>query len=214
MHYQRWRQKGDVGEAAPSRQRHAGEVCAVDGCGQPRRKRDWCGSHYVQWNKTGEVVPFAHQWSRAETCCVCGKPTGAVPGLKKYCSWACKTNWCNYNGEVPASVDCVHCGKPINLATSGKGGKRRRSDVKQCRRCRNDMRKHGMSVEQLAQRDGTSCGLCGSPVDMSLRKPNLMCPSVDHILPRARGGTNDPANLQLAHLLCNTTKRDRIAEAA
>lgn len=98
--------------------------------------------------------------------------------------------------------------------TKGKGGKRLRIDIKQCKRCKNNMRKHGMSVDQLAQRDGSNCGICGSPVDMTLRKPNLMSPSVDHIYPRARGGTNDPANLQLAHLLCNTTKQDRVPEAA
>lgn len=212
MHYQRWRQTGDVGESAPTRVKHAGEACAVKGCGQPRRKRDWCGSHYVQWQSTGEVKPFAFKWSRAETCCVCGKPTGKVPGLKKYCSYACHMNWRNHNGQVPAFVECVHCGKRMDL-TKGKGGKRLRSDIKQCKRCKNDMLKHGMSVEQLAQRDGTDCGICGKPVDMALRFPDMMRASVDHKHPRARGGTNDPENLQLAHLLCNMIKSDRVTEA-
>jgi 5-methylcytosine-specific restriction endonuclease McrA len=35
-------------------------------------------------------------------------------------------------------------------------------------------------------------------------------PSVDHIIPRALGGTHDPENLQLTHLVCNLIKHDRI----
>lgn len=72
-----------------------------------------------------------------------------------------------------------------------------------------------MTVGELAQRDGTDCGICGGPVDMSLRKADSrMCASIDHIVPRAHGGTNDPANLQLAHLQCNAVKSDRLEVAA
>ncbi len=55
------------------------------------------------------------------------------------------------------------------------------------------------------------CGICGKPVDMTLRYPNPMSKTVDHIVPINRGGhPSDIENLQLAHLACNLEKSDRI----
>lgn len=47
-------------------------------------------------------------------------------------------------------------------------------------------------------------------MDFRLTAPDPYRPSVDHRVPRARGGTNEPENLQLAHLHCNQVKSDRI----
>lgn len=55
------------------------------------------------------------------------------------------------------------------------------------------------------------CGICGRPVDKSLRYPDPMSPTVDHIIPVSRNG--DPVsldNLQLAHRYCNRQKGDRL----
>lgn len=55
------------------------------------------------------------------------------------------------------------------------------------------------------------CGICGKPVDMSLRYPNPMSKTVDHIIPINRGGhPSDLENLQLAHLTCNLEKSDKL----
>jgi 5-methylcytosine-specific restriction endonuclease McrA len=90
--------------------------------------------------------------------------------------------------------------------------RRRSHTVKACRRCRQDLSKHGMSVRHLARRDGSACGICAAPVDLTLKAPHPGAPSVDHIFPRARGGDSDPKNLQLAHLRCNILKRDHVLE--
>lgn len=56
-----------------------------------------------------------------------------------------------------------------------------------------------------------TCGICGKPVDMSLRAPNPMAPCVDHIVPVAKGGhPSDIDNLQLAHWSCNRQKSDKL----
>lgn len=55
------------------------------------------------------------------------------------------------------------------------------------------------------------CGICGKPVDKTLRYPDPMAATVDHIIPLARRG--DPIsidNLQLAHWICNRQKSDKI----
>jgi len=57
----------------------------------------------------------------------------------------------------------------------------------------------------------TVCGICGRPVDHSLKYPHPMAASVDHIIPIARGGhPSDISNLQLTHWTCNRQKADRL----
>lgn len=55
------------------------------------------------------------------------------------------------------------------------------------------------------------CALCGKPVDKTLRYPNPLSPSVDHIIPINRGGhPSDIDNLQLTHWVCNRLKSDKL----
>ena len=57
----------------------------------------------------------------------------------------------------------------------------------------------------------TICGICGKPVDFSLKWPHPLSPCVDHIVPVSRGGhPSDFANLQLAHMCCNREKSDKL----
>jgi hypothetical protein len=54
----------------------------------------------------------------------------------------------------------------------------------------------------VIERDGYTCGLCGldvAPDDVH----------IDHVLPRSRGGSDHPDNLQVAHSLCNVRKGNR-----
>ena len=58
------------------------------------------------------------------------------------------------------------------------------------------------------------CAICSKPMPKSrwdvehatLWKKRR--PTFDHIRPRAKGGSDDPANLQLAHAQCNKRKGD------
>ena len=57
------------------------------------------------------------------------------------------------------------------------------------------------------------CAICGQPVDKSIKYPDPMSPTVDHIIPLSKNG--DPValdNLQLAHRYCNRQKSDKIIE--
>ena len=57
----------------------------------------------------------------------------------------------------------------------------------------------------------TVCAICGRPVDFNLKAPHPMSPTVDHIIPVAKGGhPSDLANLQLAHRCCNRQKSDKL----
>lgn len=58
------------------------------------------------------------------------------------------------------------------------------------------------------ERDGWRCGICGESIDSTLRYPDPASASVDHVLPLAAGGSHTYANVQAAHLSCNSAKRD------
>lgn len=57
-----------------------------------------------------------------------------------------------------------------------------------------------------------SCGICGEPMDRSLKHPDPLSKSVDHIHPVSRGGAHAADNLQWAHLICNIRKGAKVPD--
>ena len=56
------------------------------------------------------------------------------------------------------------------------------------------------------------CAICGKPVDKSLKFPDPLSPTIDHIIPIEKGGhPSDIDNLQLAHFCCNRAKYTKLA---
>lgn len=69
------------------------------------------------------------------------------------------------------------------------------------------IRAMGSTRSSILRRDGHRCAYRGSsPVCVT------RATSVDHVLPRSRGGGDDPANLVAACLPCNQLKGDRTPE--
>ena len=61
----------------------------------------------------------------------------------------------------------------------------------------------------LATQD--TCGICGQPVDISLKVGDPMAPTIDHIIAISKGGhPSSIENLQLAHATCNRQKSDKL----
>lgn len=58
----------------------------------------------------------------------------------------------------------------------------------------------GADIEAIRVAQGNRCYLCGKP----LKKYHI-----DHFIPLAKGGTNDPGNLRLACPKCNLSKHDK-----
>lgn len=57
------------------------------------------------------------------------------------------------------------------------------------------------------------CALCHTPIDLEAPKFHPLSVEVDHITPRARGGSLYALdNLQLSHSKCNRKKGSRMAE--
>ena len=66
---------------------------------------------------------------------------------------------------------------------------------------------------KLYERDGWMCHLCDKPVDKEAHFNEDLAPSLDHLKPRSKGGSDDPSNLRTAHRVCNSTRRDDELEA-
>lgn len=62
----------------------------------------------------------------------------------------------------------------------------------------------------LLERDGNACRRCGLPIDMTLSGLHPDGPTLGHIDPAARRGTDDLGNLGLEHRRCNLAAGARV----
>jgi 5-methylcytosine-specific restriction endonuclease McrA len=62
---------------------------------------------------------------------------------------------------------------------------------------------------QIFKRDRLICHICGKKTDPRKSAPHPKAPTIDHIVPIAKGGTHEPANVATACFMCNATKSDR-----
>lgn len=66
------------------------------------------------------------------------------------------------------------------------------------------------SALELARAQRWKCVLCGGKLSTQHVHPHALSLSIDHTIPRSLGGTDDPANLTAAHLICNVKKNNGV----
>lgn len=59
----------------------------------------------------------------------------------------------------------------------------------------------------IYERDSWTCQLCLEPVDRDAITGDWM-PTLDHVVPRSKGGSDDPSNLRCCHAWCNSVRGD------
>ena len=69
-----------------------------------------------------------------------------------------------------------------------------------------------ITLQALYKRDNGICWLCGKPCDITLDGNDNYYPSIDHVIPIAKGGKDLWSNVKLAHRICNTMKSDHIID--
>lgn len=94
----------------------------------------------------------------------------------------------------------------------------RKKDVKRRAKLRRVERDNSISLGKLFKRDDGLCYLCGGVCDWTDYQEingtfiaGNSYPSVDHVIPISHGGSDTWDNIKLAHRLCNSKKRDKIA---
>lgn len=108
----------------------------------------------------------------------------------KTCMWCSRPFITSQPSQVRCSAACVK-----QWATAHKGDNPR------------PWRVHAMHVYN---RDSWVCHLCGLPT-LKAWDPNDIdhSPSLDHIIPRSKGGSDDPSNLATAHFRCNARRSNK-----
>jgi len=158
-------------------------------------------------------------------CAWCSEPFLLRSSRSRFCSVTCENREYAHRergGPGPEGRPCLLCDRlgwwrryctscaEIASIEAARLGKRR---AKRARRARERAApSDGYTLAEVAIEDDYICGLCGDWVDMNLEVPHPEAPTIDHIVPLVRGGTDYRENLQLAHFLCNSRKGDRTAD--
>lgn len=176
-----------------------------------------------------------------ERSCACGRAFmihERERNRRKWCSEACRLRAYRERNPRPpkppkpkrgptlnvhACVECAH-----EFLAKQRGGSapsycshecRLRREARRFRRDRDKERERRLRaawVEEVDrvvvfERDGWTCQLCGELCDRDAQVPDRRAPTVDHVIPLARGGLHSYANVQTAHLSCNASKGARLA---
>ena len=148
---------------------------------------------------------------RTYQCKVCGKPFHYTDhnASYSYCSDTCKAAWLAIHNppslNVAATKQCERCGKEFE--TEHRGWKRFCSTV--CQQKNTYEKTKGIIRTSpyyqrrfsILARDGFRCRYCGR----SAQEDGVKL-QVDHIMPKEKGGADEPANLITACQECNTGK--------
>ena len=137
------------------------------------------------------------QTARTFTCKTCGRDFQTT-GWPLFCSPLCSyLDRHNPSCEVVRST-CRACGRTILWHSA------RTYCSTTCKRNRPQRwRKHALAVHE---RDQWTCLLCGTPTLREWVKGDMRSPTLDHIMPRSLGGSDDIGNLRTAHWLCNSIR--------
>lgn len=118
---------------------------------------------------------------------------------------------------------CVICGTVTTnkYCCSTRCSQRRHNQIKEVKRrakLLNALVDADITLEALYERDGGVCYICGKHCDWTDRETidgTVICgnsyPSIDHVVPLAKGGLHEWSNVKLAHRHCNSVKSDNIA---
>ena len=169
----------------------------------------------------------------SRTCPTCGSEFIVKPSdSKTYCSSQCQyesmrsdaTHVCQHCGDrfrpkasnrtTYCSRDCAYAAHSARAAAKVISG----DALAKCKGYRDRAIRYGceytpgLTLAKVMERKGNTCGICGQPIDISVKYPNPTSASLDHIMPMSKRGGHVMDNVQPAHLRCNIIKRDRLIE--
>lgn len=217
----------------------AHRTCTLDGCGRKHRARGLCSSHYnqthgadrhrkelVECSACGEPVMKVRSRNKSIRP-VCSDR------CKYFVQWGYWPKGRDLVGPVAAAVErsvvapmvvipstrlvfvageCAWCEAAFTTRTTSGVARTCSADCQRLHERRSGGRRFIVRPQvrlSIYERDGWICQLCGDPVDADLDPNDIWGATLDHVVPQSRGGSDHPANLQLAHRWCNSVINDR-----
>ncbi len=207
------------------------KTCTLPDCTNAHRARGLCSTHWNrQYGKPDPKYPII--------CLTCGKEHLSARRDGKYCSEVCKGIGLRKRYST-ALVLWTPPPKQPRAMPGPLRPLRRRWYMGRCRLCatafvhdsprthycspqctRRDLKAKRRVLQKSAyvapvsptyifERDNWTCQLCRRKVNRKAVVPHPRAPVLDHVIPLAKGGTHEPANVQCAHFMCNCLKSDR-----
>ena len=195
----------------------------------PLSQRSVCDACKVEAKQAKKEARLVGQCSPVpwRECPICQERF--VSRAKKYCGRSCAAKAGNLLPQT-AVFECRQCGVSVTREP-GNGWRRAFCSLKcghehhkrkhrgspaykkmklEANRRRRARKRSNAPVEKIdfdlvLQRDEYSCQLCHEQVDWSVA---AKYPTLDHIVPISKGGSHTYKNVQVAHQLCNSRKRD------
>lgn len=175
---------------------------ACEGCGETYEARSDSHSRFcslacanrAQRAKWGKCTDLVH---------VGPKVTAPAPATAPVTVVTSGRTW-----RTITSGPCGWCGEPFTSTAYGArycSGRcsRRASEARQGRFVVPDSIRRA-----IYERDNWTCQICHEPVEPDANPLSDWFPSLDHIVPRSQGGSDDDDNLRTAHRWCNAVRGD------
>lgn len=192
-------------------------LCDIKECGRPHRGRGYCNTHLLRLQRHGHPLvakKAANGTHTAQTCFVPECDAGAK--ARGYCAKHYSRLVRHGDVDVRLKLGNGEASEQRKLENRRNARNRYSKTVHGRLRSRyaNAKRRvlsgggsaHISKHEFLSLWNSPLCGICSTNVSDADK-------SIDHIIPLARGGSNDLENMQIAHLVCNQRKNRFMAVA-
>lgn len=151
-----------------------------------------------------ECVAASKLAHNKRTCESCGqKCTGAICLTCRRARWVKDCRMCGDTFVRPRGSFCTLTCALDYAAITRTSNERPSTDWKLAPSARKRI------IAHLLERDGSSCAICRARIDLTASRRDPGMASIDHVIPRSAGGSNDMSNLRLAHLGCNSSRGNR-----
>lgn len=170
-----------------------------------------CGALLQQANRSELPRRWPRTSVRYANCRRCTALFVARSRTIYHCGVCRTTSACN-RLKPPTDHTCKWCGDSFTSEWSRANPKGRRRTFcsercsKQANRSRGRWKCSPAKRRAVYVRDGGRCHLCEQVVEQQLPPGDPWSVTLDHLLPRSAGGTDELENLALAHLWCNSAR--------
>lgn len=146
--------------------------------------------------------------AKVTVCVECRAAGRRALSRVRVCEWCGKT----FARAVTSCARCCtrSCGQNARARREGRQvpGTHRRGSPK-LRAARTGVAYEPIDAVAVYDRDQWICGICRKKVNRTSHYNAIDAPTLDHIVPIARGGAHLYANVQCAHRICNAGKGAR-----